>query len=144
LARRYGADAAILERFSQTEICRDLATARRRLWGVEFALTLNVDRPTDAPAVQGVVDCAWEDPQGGWHLLYFCHEDMTPAARERYWTCRQREIVLAATAMELQTGTWPRDVQVYFLATGDVFHKVGNRLPAKRVQAEIIAALTPP
>ncbi len=112
LAKRHSTDAAwaadleqLLERFAQSATCRELATAQSRQWGVEFALNLG----TNLPVVQGVIDCVWQDADGQWHLLYFTAETLAKAERDRYWKQRQREIVLAATAMQRQTGTWPKD-----------------------------------
>ncbi len=115
----------LLERFAQSATCRELATAQSRQWG--GGVRLESSEP-DLPVVQGVIDCVWQDADGQWHLLYFTAETLAKAERDRYWKQRQREIVLAATAMQRQTGTWPKTVQLCLLAEGEMIRRAGNRL----------------
>jgi ATP-dependent helicase/nuclease subunit A len=142
LARHCAADCEwtgdlerLLERFADSETCRELTAAQSRQWNVEYALPL----APDGPIFQGVVDCVWQDADAKWHLLYFTLEPVPKAEREHYWKLRQREIVLAATAMQRQTGSGPKTVQICLVDDWYVIRRNGNRLPHKAVVEEVAA-----
>jgi hypothetical protein len=94
----------------------------------------------DGAAVRGLIDCLWEDEEGGRHLLTF-----TPGRpRKRRGTKRDDwplGVVLAAVAVQRQAGTWPRTVAVYNPATGGVLRGDGDRLPHAGTLAEVVAAV---
>src|SRR5262249_12528878 len=77
----------VLERFAQSEICRQLASARACRRDVEFVLsaaTGEEDTAGDA-MLRGVMDCVWQDSQGDWHLLALDTQGVAPANLEKDW-----------------------------------------------------------
>ncbi len=110
----------LLERFAESETCRDLAAATGRQWGVEFALNLAREGAADLPILHGVMDCVWQDTTGHWHLLYFVLEAVDKGQRDSRWQQHEFKVVLAATAMQRQTGAWPKTVRLWLLADGAV------------------------
>jgi hypothetical protein len=50
--------------------------------------------------------------------------------------------VLAARAVQQQTGAWPRRVLLHFLQDAVTEERVGSRLPHRRVLADLAARLS--
>jgi len=126
-----------LDRIADPEVRAELARARSLLRDVEFLL----DVPEGA-AVRGLIECLWEDTDGGRHLLAFTSGDR-PAKRRR---SKSREwplgLVLAAVALHRQTGAWPRTAIVCDCATGTVRRGDGGRLPHAEALAAVAAAVS--
>jgi hypothetical protein len=123
--------ATMLRQFAPTETCRELATAALCLRDVEYELQV------DETVVRGVLDMAWQDAAGAWHLLALTLSDRTPT---KCWEEQQARMTLAATALHRQMGTWPKTVQLWCASSGEVLRRVGNRLPSRRVLAEVANA----
>jgi ATP-dependent helicase/nuclease subunit A len=114
----------------------ELVRARATMRDVEFL----VEMPEGA-AVRGLIDCLWEDEQGGRHLLTFA----TGRPRKRRGSKRgdwPLGVVLGAVAIQRQTGAWPQTVAVYNPETGGVLRGDGDRLPHAEALAEAAAALS--
>jgi hypothetical protein len=123
----------LLERFAASEERRRLAGAAALRRGVEYLLVLE----EGLPAVFGHIDFLWQDGDGRWHLLAPCFEPVSGAGREACWKQRQTGLVLAAAAVQRQTGAWPRSVTLAFLPDGSALGRPGSRLPHASVLAAV-------
>jgi ATP-dependent helicase/nuclease subunit A len=115
--------AALLHRFAATDTCRELAAADCCLRDVEYEVRLD---GTDT-VVRGVLDLAWRDAAGAWHLL-----GIAPAGDESLVA-----LTLAAAAFQRQAGAWPKTVRLWSARSGEVVQRVGSRLAHGRVLAEV-------
>jgi hypothetical protein len=122
----------LLERLAAPELRSSLAGA---VWhrDVEYLLTLK----ENLPAVHGRIEVLWQDEDERWHLLFTSGEPISGAAQGEEWKRRQTSLVLAATAIHRQTGTWPRSVTLAFLHDGGTVTRAGGRLPHRSVLAEV-------
>jgi ATP-dependent helicase/nuclease subunit A len=128
--------ARLLERLAGSELRQKLARATLRR-DVEFVLTLK----EGPPAVHGRIETLWQDEKGRWHLLFTSCEPIAPEARAEYWQRRQPGLVLAAAAVQRQSGAWPLSVTLAFLHDGSTLTKAGGRLPHRSVLAAVEEAL---
>jgi ATP-dependent helicase/nuclease subunit A len=130
--------AAMLHHFAVTETCRELATAALCLREVEYELHLE-DVTT---LVRGVLDLAWQDAAGMWHLLALTMSGRTTAECEACWQERLVGVTLAATALQRQMGTGPKTVRLWCAPSGEVLRRMGSRLPYGRVLAEVVKGIS--
>jgi ATP-dependent exoDNAse (exonuclease V) beta subunit len=129
---------AMLSRFADSEARVELGRARRCLRDVEFLL----DVPEEGVTLRGLIDCLWEDEDGRRHLLAFAAGN-SPRKRRRAKSANwPLAPVLAAVALQRQSGAWPETVTAYDLATGDVLRGDGGRLPHAEALAAVAAAVT--
>jgi hypothetical protein len=115
----------------------ELGRARSCLYDVEFFLDVPAADGlfSDTVAVNGRIDCLWEDAEGRRHLL-------TLPARSAGGGRWPLGPVLAALAVRRQTGAWPASVTVYDPATGAVLREDGGRLPHAEAVAAVAAAVS--
>jgi hypothetical protein len=93
------------------------------------------------PCVRGVIDCLWQDPKGGWHLLAFTADRVLPTEQATYWQNRKPGLVLSAWAVQRQLGTWPKSVALYFFNNASVVRWSGRQLQHRKILATVAAAL---
>jgi ATP-dependent helicase/nuclease subunit A len=122
---------AMLDGLADAALRAEVARARNCLCEVEFLL----DVPGERAAVRGLIDCLWEDDEGGRHLLAFTFSDRPPKS----WPL---DPVLAAVALQRQTGVWPRTVTLYHPPTGTILRDDGGRLPHAEALAAVASAVT--
>jgi ATP-dependent helicase/nuclease subunit A len=110
--------------------------ARAVLRDVEFLLEMR-----EGAAVRGRIDCLWEDEEGGRHLLSSAsgRPRKRRGAKSEDWPLG---VVLAAVAVQRQTGAWPRTVTVYDPAAGAMLRSDGDRLPYAEVLAAVAGAVS--
>ncbi|MDB5314061.1 MAG: Exodeoxyribonuclease [Gemmataceae bacterium] len=123
---------AKLRRLAESEVRPALAQAFELHRGVEFLADLrafaadSVSPPPESGgqsppvtpniAVRGLIDFLYSDPKG-WHVLGV---DLGTADEDDPWRGRRPGLVLQAWAARQQLGEWPRSVQLFDLATGQL------------------------
>ena len=78
------------------------------------------------PVVRGVIDCLWQDTDGGWHLFCLALEPPAPTAKHPYEY--RPGLLLWAHGVQQLFGTWPKDLTVYTLQNGGVLQSAGAGL----------------
>jgi ATP-dependent helicase/nuclease subunit A len=126
-----------LERFAQSETCRQLAAARVCRREVEFCLKGKAGEEaspsSSCPLIRGIIDCVWQDAGGDWHLLAW-DTDPAPADRkEKDWRDRKYILALWAAALHQALKTWPRTVSRYYFGDGAVVSPKCDRLQDREV-----------
>ena len=107
---------AKLRRFAESDARAALAAAVELHRGVEFLADLGaVAGDGTGPAVRGVIDFLYRDPEG-WHVLGI---DLGTADEDDPWRGRRPGLLLAAWAARGQLGVWPGTVGLFDLATGE-------------------------
>jgi ATP-dependent helicase/nuclease subunit A len=116
----------------------ELSRARSCRHDVEFLLEV----PGDGAAVRGRTDCLWEDAEGARHLVAIT-SGRRPTKRRRskseQWPLG---LILAAVALQRQTGAWPASVTAYDPASGAVLRGDGSALPHEEALAAVAAAVS--
>jgi ATP-dependent helicase/nuclease subunit A len=107
----------------------ELGRARSCLYDVEFFVNVS------AAAVCGRIDCLWEDTEGRRHLLIV----LARSASKDGWPLGP---VLAAVAIQRQTGVWPASVTAYDPATSAILRGDGGTLPHEEALAAVAAAVS--
>ncbi len=90
--------------------------------------------------IQGRIDCLWQDEQGGWQMLLFVWR-VGATDWDRAWNEELPRLVLAAAALQQQTGAWPRGVGLVVLPAAVLLRRAGRHLPHRRILGEVTAAL---
>jgi ATP-dependent helicase/nuclease subunit A len=123
---------AKLRRFAESEARAELAGAAELHRGVEFLADLAaLAGETGGPAVRGVIDFLYRDPDG-WHVLGV---DPGVAEEDDPWRGRRPGLVVQAWAARQQLGEWPAAVGLFDLATGQWV-----RADPQRVRPAAVAA----
>jgi ATP-dependent helicase/nuclease subunit A len=113
---------AMLHRFAESPVFRELQSARWRLRDVDYLLQLPHDDALCAtsggghlhrPALHGHIDWLWQDARAGWHVLLFSETRLEQAGHGP-----PAGVVLAAEAVKGQLGIGPKSATVYRLADG--------------------------
>ncbi len=132
-------------RFASTPVFRQLARAKNCRRDVQYLLPLSPDAESFTAAeqvvVHGVIDCAWQDAAGDWHLLA---HDLSGAPKDKRGKGRADQevgLVLGALALERQFGAAPKMVRRYEWATGKTVSPRGERMRREKALAELQRAL---
>ncbi len=123
-----------LGRLADSEFVRQLASMGTLQRDVEYLLRLG------SAVLQGRIDCLWQDEQGGWQMLLFAWRAGT-ADPERVWSEELPQLTLAATALQQQTGAWPRSVTLVVLPAARLVRRAGRQLPQRRILDEVTEEL---
>jgi ATP-dependent helicase/nuclease subunit A len=117
----------------------ELGRARSCLYDVEFFLNVPAGEGlfSEAVAVCGRIDCLWEDAEGCRHVLMLSARSASKGRSS--WPLGP---VLAAVALQRQTGAWPASVTAYDPATGAVLRGDGAGLPHEEALAAVAAAVS--
>jgi ATP-dependent helicase/nuclease subunit A len=121
--------------FLTSEVRAELARARQCHRDVEFLLDV-----AEGAVIRGVIDCLWQDEEGCRHLLAFAFA-APPKGRRSKSKNWPLGIVLAAVALQRQSGAWPRTATVYNFATGTIVRSDGGALPHEEALAAVAAAV---
>jgi hypothetical protein len=134
---------ALLARFAASEVCRQLAKARAIQHDVEFLAALpGTGEGPDGRLLRGILDCLWEDDNGGRHLLAFATEPVPPAERGAFVESRKWGLALAAWAVRQQFKALPRSVTLYTFDDGAAIRWTSRQLQAGKALAELDAVLS--
>jgi ATP-dependent helicase/nuclease subunit A len=128
----------LLARFADTEVRRQLATARVRQHDVEFLAAL----PGGERLLRGILDCLWEDETGGQHLLAFALEPIPSTEQPLHLESWKWGLTLGAWAVQQQYKTLPRTVTLYRAEDGRVVRWTTRQLQVRKVLAELEALLS--
>ena len=135
---------ALFTRLVLSPLFPELAQVRPELCEAEYALTLRGEEDLFGEAepviVAGIVDVAWQEPPGQWHVLLFDTVAAAGTSAKRVWQLRHLSWTLAAQAVHLQFGAWPKSVRRYHCADGVTVSRTGQRLPVHKVQQAILGA----
>ncbi len=134
----------MLKRFANSKVRAELTRARSCQHDVEFFLDVRAEGlfgTADSAVVQGLIDRLWADEEGGHHLLNFTFGEAPRKRRGSKAAEWPVGAVLAAVAIQRQTGSWPRTVTVYDLASGAALRGEGGQLPQAEVLAVVAAAV---
>jgi ATP-dependent exoDNAse (exonuclease V) beta subunit len=119
------------------------AEARRVLHDLEYVLkgstlanaTPSLFAATELPALQGVIDCLWQDAEQRWHLAGWRNASRT-LDEER------RRLAVAAQAVSRHTGQWPASVSLAGDDDAKPLRFSEKELRHPKLLAEIERALT--
>jgi ATP-dependent helicase/nuclease subunit A len=122
---------------------RALAEAKTCYRSWEFARTVELAdaTPPRRLLIRGLIDCLWEDAEGHWHLLAYTTKRLRSEERAAYGQVREIGLALAAAAVQLSLGAWPKSATLYWMATGAADRWSGRRLQAPAIQARLQAVL---
>jgi ATP-dependent helicase/nuclease subunit A len=130
-----------LDCLARSELVQRLASARSCRRDVEFRLNYPPEDASAPVGVRGVIDCLWQDQEGGWHVLAYTTESVPPSGREKDWQKRKATLVLWAVAVQRTFGQWPRTINRYYFEEGVLVSRAGGRLPHRQVLAALFKDL---
>jgi ATP-dependent exoDNAse (exonuclease V) beta subunit len=108
----------MLRQFAESEARTALATATDLRRGVEFLADLGavVEAQEPRQTVRGLIDFLYRN-SNAWHILGI---DLGTADEDDPWRGRRPGLVLQAWALWQQFGEWPRTINLFDLATGQL------------------------
>src|SRR5262249_21315466 len=129
----------MLATFSASPVRGELAQERGCFRSVEFLMDCPAEEGLfpERVTVRGVIDCLWEDGEGGRRLLGFVLGERKRRSAE--WPLG---LLLAAWAVERQTGARPRTVACYDFVNGAIQRIDGGQLPCDKALAAVAAAVS--
>lgn len=112
----------LISRLLQSPLGQRLAAARTVLREVEFLLAWPPETAAgeDGIHLHGFIDALYQDRDGGWHVIDYKTDHVTPESLEQKTAAYEMQILLYALAAEQALGEPPVDTAVCFLSTGDV------------------------
>jgi hypothetical protein len=109
----------LLERFATSARALELARARTLHREIEFLLSWPPGESNgEGRFFRGFIDCLYEDPRGGWHLIDYKTNNVSATELAGVVKQYEMQIGLYALATERALGLAPIEVALYFLVPG--------------------------
>ncbi|HEY4313723.1 MAG TPA: UvrD-helicase domain-containing protein [Pirellulales bacterium] len=148
LARRFAtADvnlesaAAMIEQFLRSPRAEALRQAQAVHRELEFLLRWPPGGAGEGQSIQGVIDCLYQDRDGGWHILDYKTNRVSAAGVPRLAASYELQMALYALAVDEVLGVSPTSLTLYFLQP-KVEHAVPWNMESRaRVIERVNAAL---
>ena len=111
---------AMIERFAASPRAAELAAAAEVYRELEFLLPWppGTGKPQEK-YVQGFIDCLYRDASGGWHLIDYKTNRVTPKTLAATAARYEMQMLVYALAAERTLGSPPAELALCFLRTGD-------------------------
>jgi len=111
---------AMVERFAASPRAAELAAAAEVYRELEFLLPWppGTGKPQEK-YIQGFIDCLYRDAAGGWHLVDYKTNRVTPGTLSATAAGYEMQMLVYALAVERTLGVPPVELALCFLRTGD-------------------------
>lgn len=124
-----------LEGFASSEVFQGISKSTVCHRELEFLLQWPSENPpngfAERPWVRGVIDGAWQDEKGDWHLLAFSAET-APIAKTTKPLEHRAGLIFWTRAIKEMMGKVPADLTIYFLPQATMIQSSAKRLPLKK------------